>query len=163
MNIIFLDVDGVLNSEAKLIRLYNETHDMSLFNPMPFDEICLENLNILVRETNSKIVVTSTWRHTPELKERLIKALEDFNLDKEIIGYTPHIQDATRGAEINGFLSKINYKPHFIILDDNDDMENLLPYLIKIDSRVGLTDQNIEEGVLKLPKPRIKNNNEFER
>lgn len=163
MNIIFLDVDGVLNSEAKLIRLYNETHDMSLFNPVPFDEICLKNLEILVKSTNSKIVVTSTWRRTPELEERLIKALKDFNLDKEIIGYTPHIQDATRETEINEFLSKIDYKPHFIILDDSKDMDNLLPYLIKIDSRVGLTTQNIEEAILKLPKPHIKNSNEFER
>lgn len=163
MNIIFLDVDGVLNSEAKLIRIYNETHDMSLFNPIPFDEICLENLNTLVRETNSKLVVSSDWRKDPISRERLINELQKFNLDKEIIGYTPVIQDAPRSTEINKFLSNLNYKPYFIILDDSGDMDNLLPYLIKIDSRVGLTVKNIEEGILKLSKSYNKNDSDLER
>lgn len=163
MNIIFLDVDGVLNSEAKLIRIYNETHDMSLFNPIPFDEICLENLNTLVRETNSKLVVTSDWRKDPISTERLIKALKEFNLDKEIIGYTPVIQDVPRGTEINKFLLNLNYKPDFIILDDSKDMEDLLPYLIKTNARVGLTAQNVEEGIMKLNKSLSKESEELER
>ncbi len=85
------------------------------------------------------------------------------NLLYNIIGYTPVIKGATRGVEINKFLSNLNYKPNFIILDDDEDMDNLLPYLIKINARVGLTDQNVKDGIIKLNKLFIKENEDFER
>ena len=44
MNIIFLDVDGVLNSRIKLIELYKKTGKPHSGTNFPFDETCLENL-----------------------------------------------------------------------------------------------------------------------
>lgn len=162
MNIIFLDIDGVLNSEAKLNRLWNEFHDTSLFHPIPFDEIALENLNTLVRETNSKIVVTSTWRLSSHIND-LIVALKDYNLDTEIIGYTRFIENATRGTEINDFLSHLGYRPNFIILDDDEDMDDLLPFLIKTNPQLGLTIQNTKDAIARLNSSLIKENTDFER
>lgn len=66
MNLIFLDIDGVLNSHRKLKEVYNRTKKPhSLYN-YPFDEICLSNLKLLVETTNSKIVITSSWRKDEE-------------------------------------------------------------------------------------------------
>lgn len=47
MNIIFLDVDGVLNSVNKLIETYKRTHKPHSGYSYPFDEVCLENLQLL--------------------------------------------------------------------------------------------------------------------
>ena len=57
-NIIFLDIDGVLNS-----RLYYET--LNKPRTTRYDDICpqrLEWLNNLCKETNSVVVITSSWR-----------------------------------------------------------------------------------------------------
>ena len=62
MNIIFLDIDGVLNSHRKLIEVYKKTHKPHSGYNYPFDEICLNNLKDLFEKTNSKIVITSSWR-----------------------------------------------------------------------------------------------------
>ena len=49
MNIIFLDVDEVLNSINNLIEVYNKTHKSHSAYSYPFDENCLENLKLLVQ------------------------------------------------------------------------------------------------------------------
>lgn len=149
MKLIFLDVDGVLNSRNKLIREYNQTHKSYSGYSYPFDEICLENLKKLVEVTDSKLVITSTWRKDVEGRNTLLNALKDYRLDEKVIGYTP-ILGKTRGTEIKEFLSKLNYEPKFVILDDDTDMEDLLSHLIKVDSQVGLTSKNVEEAIKKL-------------
>ena len=72
MNIVFLDIDGVLNSRNKLIELYYKTGKPHSGTNYPFDEKCLENLKRLIEETNSKIVITSTWRKYEEDMKKLI-------------------------------------------------------------------------------------------
>lgn len=161
MNIIFLDVDGVLNSINKLIETYEKTHKPHSGYSYPFDEKCLQNLQLLVRETNSKLVITSTWRKDEEGRISLLNALKDYELDAKVIGYTPILQGKIRGIEISQFLSKLKEKPNFIILDDDSDMGELLPFLIKTDNRTGLTYENVQEAIMKLNKAKEKE--DFER
>lgn len=153
MNIIFLDIDGVLNSHRKLKEVYKKTHKPHSGYNYPFDELCLENLKTLVEATNSKIVITSTWRKDKEGREKLIQALKEYELDQRIIGYTP-ILNKTRGIEIKAYLSTLDHQPNFIILDDDTDTEELTEYLIKTNIQVGLTKENIEEAIIKLTKKR---------
>ena len=149
MNIIFLDVDGVLNSKNKLISVYNKTGKPHSGYNYPFDEKCLENLRILVQLTNSKLVVTSTWRMDDIGIKTLLNVLKTYNLDKEVIGYTPII-GSQRELEIKEFLSSLDNEPNFIILDDDADFNELLPYLVKTNSQTGLTTSNVENAVKKL-------------
>ena len=86
MNIIFLDIDGVLNSHRKLIEVYKKTHKPHSGYNYPFDEICLNNLKELVEKTNSKIVITSSWRKDEEGRNKIIQTLKDYSLDQYIIG-----------------------------------------------------------------------------
>lgn len=153
MNIIFLDIDGVLNSHRKLKEVYDKTHKPHSGYNYPFDELCLENLKTLVEATNSKIVITSTWRKDKEGREKLIQALKEYELDQRIIGYTP-ILHQKRGIEIKSYLDTLETQPNFIILDDDTDMESLIDYLIKTNIQVGLTKENIEEAIIKLTKKR---------
>ncbi len=161
MNIIFLDVDGVLNSINKLIEIYNTTHKSHSGYSYPFDEVCLSNLQLLVRETNSKLVVTSTWRKNKEGRCTLLNILKDYGLDKDVIGYTPILLNEKREMEIKKFLSTLSNKPNFIILDDDVDMEELLPFLIKTDKQTGLTYENVQDAIEKLNK--LQNKDDIER
>jgi len=148
MNIIFLDVDGVLNSVNKLIEVYNKTHKPhSLYN-YPFDERCLMNLQLLVRETNSKLVIISSWRKSIDGRSKLMRMLKEYNLEHEVIGFTSNLN--TKVEEIKEYLSKLDYSVNFIILDDKSNMEDLSPYLVNINSQVGLTEENVNEAILKL-------------
>lgn len=159
MNIIFLDVDGVLNSRNKLIEIYNKTYKPHSGYSYPFDEKCLQNLKLLVQETNSKIVITSTWRKDEEGRKTLFKALNEYELHNKVIGYTP-VLDQKREIEIKQFLINLKEKPNFVILDDDSDMGELIPFLIKINGQVGLTYENIQEAIIKLSKTKIKENEE---
>ena len=151
MNIIFLDVDGVLNSRNKLMEVYKKTHKPHSGYSYPFDERCLENLKLLVQETNSKIVITSTWRKDEEGIRTLLKTLNEYELDKYVIGYTP-ILNTPREIEIKDYLYQYKEQPNFIILDDDSDFDALIPYLIKTNGQVGLTCENVKDGIKKLTK-----------
>lgn len=63
MNIIFLDVDGVLNSPTYL-KYYCELTNTKGYSCQnyPFDPNCLKRLEVMVKKTDSKIVITSNWR-----------------------------------------------------------------------------------------------------
>ena len=63
MKVIFLDIDGVLNTERKALQAYEgkcESHDE--FGRM-FDEESLCWLNKIIDETGAEIVISSSWRN----------------------------------------------------------------------------------------------------
>lgn len=151
MNIIFLDVDGVLNSIDHAKKVCEETLRAHSGYEYPFDPECLERLQRLVEKTDARIVITSTWRKTEEGKRVLQNILEQYDLANRVIGYTP-ILNTKRGEEIKSFLETLNVEASYIILDDDDDMEELTPYLILTNMKTGLTEEKMTEGMQKLKK-----------
>ena len=69
MKVLFLDVDGVLNS----------TED--LFDDRAISPRKLEILKTIINATGAKIVLTSTWRCFPNTLSAVIEALESVNLN----------------------------------------------------------------------------------
>lgn len=151
MKIIFLDVDGVLNSEEDILKagigkgLYDEISDDKL-----------KRLKKLVGSTNAKIVVSSTWRigcarsgDKSFYGEKLFKSLEDklASVGLEILDITPVINKPMikRGDEIRQWLQTTKYDiESFVILDDDSDMcEFTGTNLVKTSNKVGLTDADI--------------------
>ena len=67
MRIIFLDIDGVLNSEEwfdseeYISNKYIEINGMSCNNEI--NEEFVKNLKDIVEHTGAEIVLCSTWRH----------------------------------------------------------------------------------------------------
>ena len=55
MKVIFLDVDGVLNSQSLFERCGEEL--------VPIDEENIQYLKAIVDATNAKIVLSSSWRY----------------------------------------------------------------------------------------------------
>jgi len=156
--IIFLDIDGVLNSEVDF-NSYTEEEKRRYY------DIALRPLKLLddlVDETKAKIVISSTWRksrHTSTLNEVLLKEITDvdrirmifkkrgFKNYKSIVSRTPVLKGEGI-VEIRYWImhnEKIINCDHYdfnsyIIFDDDSDMlfwqkDNFF----KVDGYVGLT------------------------
>lgn len=129
--IIFLDFDGVLNSQLFYKRMIQETGKRQ---SRDLDEIAIGYLNGLT-EAGAKVVVSSTWRHGRSM-EKLQEILEQFGFKGEVIGRTPHLRIGEDGDCIlrgNEILSWIKDSKHivgaeyheykrYVIFDDDSDM-----------------------------------------
>lgn len=106
MKVIFLDVDGVLNDW--------DTPALSDYHW--YRKSCMENLQLLVRNTNAKIVVSSTWKYSEKLLNKLAKVLEEYGL--KIHDVTPDLDD--KPSEINAYLKAHPEVENYVVLDDDD-------------------------------------------
>lgn len=98
MKIIFLDIDGVLNTGAStLYNLREFPEDSSRENRAKFDPMACSNLNYLLETfPESKIVISSTWRKLKSLDElKEIFRMNKIHPDK-IIGVTPSLGDRVK-------------------------------------------------------------------
>lgn len=151
MNAIFLDVDGVLNSINKLKEVYNKTKKAHSGYNYPFGENAIENLKEIVEKTNSKIIITSTWRKNRIGKMILLKKLKEYGIDDKVVGYTNIIND-NREEEIKEYLRRNPNIKNFIIIDDSSKLIDLIDRLVKTDVFYGLTKENKDEAIKKLEK-----------
>ena len=131
MKVLFLDIDGVLNSHVTRATYGNEYIDPNI----------LYNLNCAIVDTDCKVVISSSWKAFLPL-ELVIKILTNAGLEEDtIIGATPNLsyEFYNRGDEIQQWLD--NHKvDSFAILDDDCDMsENLSKYLVRTDPHKGMS------------------------
>ncbi len=112
--ILFLDIDGVMNTTDSILR-HQSNH---IFTPESIR--CLEKI---VAETGCKIVISSTWREEDQWKI-LPQVFTDNGLAlmlDQIIDRTPILpaeDGATREDEIDCWLAEKNYVGSYAILDD---------------------------------------------
>ena len=164
--VIFLDVDGVLNS------------DRTLYEDISLEDDLILNLKELVHKTKAKIILSSSWRLSTEAVATLMDKLDKFGLvisgmtcDGVDLNWLEKYEfDATkkyldtkfdydenkqikithdRGAEIFKWLCDHD-DCTYIILDD--DIEDIKPYfnesvIIKTSYKTGLTKENIEKAM----------------
>lgn len=132
MKIIFLDFDGVLNTEIYQSHFFHLCKEMEMkrvdakllkrliirdeFGDI-FDPVAVKNLSWIVEATDSKIVVSSSWRSMGLQKLKLMWEMRD--LPGEIIDITPTF-GTVRGEEVMDWL-KMNDYDDYIIIDDNTD------------------------------------------
>ncbi len=144
VKIIFLDVDGVLINRASLLQ------KKGFDNP---DPNCVERLNKVLERTGAMIVLSSCWRIGRTVIE-CRDLMSQFGVTKgKLIDRTPVNHDWIRGQEIAAWITE--YEKHrdvdkFIILDDDSDMGDLLPYLVKCKFELGLTDEVTDECIKRL-------------
>lgn len=137
--IIFLDVDGVIN-----------TINQDFNNGIPFDINALNNLKFLVDQTDSYIVITSEYRHNIKQLRQVYDALDSVGLGQRLIGKTKRIETkngnatyADRGLEIENYLSS-NDCDNFVIIDDIKwDLERFEDKLIWTHCDKGLTEDDV--------------------
>jgi len=128
MKILFLDVDGVLNS-YKTGGMY------------ALKKNCLRRLQKIVEETGCEIVLSSTWRKDEYALRRLKRVLAYRGV--KIKDTTPNL-GGIRGGEINWWFEMNNLKPitfrYAIVDDDSDMLDEQLPHFFQTDPEYGLTD-----------------------
>lgn len=126
MKAIFLDVDGVLNSDEYFDSV-SDSDDDSIENEIDMDKIKL--LKEAVDLTDAQVVLSSSWRYT-----RKAQSLRELLIENSIVtDVTPFLQNK-RGLEIKSWLKNNPDVDDFVILDDEvfdsyDDF--LLSKLIK--------------------------------
>lgn len=106
MKVLFLDVDGVLNS-------INTTSFKN--NPWPTDPYMCFLVGKIQLDTDCAIVVSSSWRHHPEGMELLRKRFNNV-IDKT------GSDGRCRGDEIQAWLDQHPEVTAYAILDDDADM-----------------------------------------
>lgn len=147
MKIIFLDIDGVLNSKKSLENF------KSLWQLSPDN---ISQLNKIIEATGAKIVISSSWRHRREISSELESYLnDDCGIKGEIIGRTPVVGfSRRRGCEIATWLEEWQGESieDFVILDDGSDMEPLIERLCQTSFDTGLTEQEADKAIKMLNK-----------
>ena len=132
MKVIFLYVDGVLNTENTFERIHNEWKNTGIRN-VELDEFRIEILSKIVERTSAKIVLSSTWRLgfkkendklIPSKKEtiELVRLLNKYNLN--IYDITSNIN--WREDAINEWISRHSDIESFVVIDD--DIKDLMTF-----------------------------------
>lgn len=148
MKVIFLDIDGVLNSIS-----YDRVRTDEDGN---IDKTRLVLVKELVDKTGAKIVLSSSWRdhweknteYLDEEGKKLISVFAEAGL--EIYGKTPKIGYLERSEEIRLWLKENPNVTHFVALDDHGynwgDME---PFLVQTNYRIGraLEEKHIKKAI----------------
>ena len=171
--IVFLGIDGVLNSEKWFDKCFNN------------DDVCnsdidTDAINRLIKfldDTNTKIVLSSSWRSL-NIKSTISKfSTPNYKLLKKlipyIIGVTPRFyKHRKRGNKISYWMNMLsidygalvkhgcllenveiskNYR--YVIVDDSSDMLRGQNF-VQTDFQTGLTDEDVNEmkAFLEIPK-----------
>lgn len=150
MKVIFVDVDGVLNSDDFID---------SVKGSQDIDIKTILLLKRAVEETGAKIVMDTSFRYTKSfsnVKEMLLQ--NGIMFDK-----TPFI-DNERGKEIKQYLAEHKDIEDYILLDDvifPDFDDELLSHLIKMDDTnsrgigKGLQEKDIEEIIRRFGRKKV--------
>lgn len=118
--ILFLDIDGVLNSRRSLVAFDSYPHSFGAADMEFFDKVAIALVRRLCEVTNCSVVLSSDWRYDGECG-----AHEAANgLDLPIIDVTPMLLQSSRGQEIAAWLSEHPDVTTYAIVDD---MATMLP------------------------------------
>jgi len=138
LKIIFLDIDGVLNS-AKYYKMVDRTKkDWNRFNPL-----AVEMIRRLLEEFKASIVISSTWRYglVKELKKELNKSGLIKYLHKD--WKTPQTYPSHRGEEICLWLDNHPEATDYVIIDDDENiLEEQKNLFIRTDIKEGMTEEH---------------------
>lgn len=128
---LFLDIDGVLNSErsvaayGKLTHANRVKHDMVAGKPLEpmWDDLSVKLLRVAQEAIGFKIIMSSTWR--------LSFAIQDFHTIFDVYGWDTRgiiigktgAERAIRGQQIKNWLQVHGKFPYtYCIIDDDSDM-----------------------------------------
>ena len=145
MKVVFLDIDGVLNCAATFTS--NETRMLGRYF---LDPAMLARLDRIVDATGARIVISSCWRigDGGQGVARILAAAGLRHADA-VVGETSRL-GGERGLEIADWMKPRWDVEAFVILDDDNDMGQLTPHLVKTSWLEGLQDQHVEWAIATL-------------
>jgi hypothetical protein len=158
--VIFLDIDGVLNTKWWYTQMNRNTPKDKY--GYAFDPNAVSNLKKILDQTGADIVISSSWKSFgySELEEMW----EERGLPGKLIGITPNsVSDemllnadldnmelfSIRGMEIKEWLDKHGRNvSHYVIIDDMDNfLPDQQPYFVQTNPEVGITKEDIDMAI----------------
>lgn len=136
--VLFLDIDGVLNSRRTAHAFGGYPHSPGSIGQ--FDAVAVALVRRVCKETGARICLSSTWRLGRDWKD--LRG----TLELPITHRTPRINNAKRGEEIKAWIEEYG-RPvaKWAILDDDTDMlPEQLPHFVQTCPTNGLTFDNYE-------------------
>lgn len=141
MNILFLDVDGVLNCQT----FYKERSHKDI----EIDTWRISLLNTLCKDNDIQVVISASMRKSHDLEE-LREFFKSYGATFNIIGLTPTLRfpEACRGNEIALWIKDnqelldekyYNFRSYVILDDDSDMLYKQRNHLFLCDNYSGLT------------------------
>lgn len=166
--VLFLDIDGVLDTERHHEYSYKNGIDNSDEYGYLFDAVAVKNLERIVNETGADIVISSSWKYSG--LSTLLDMWSERGLPGRVIDITPDTEsdDFLLNADLENmdFLSCKGYEigewltAHgknvcsYAILDDEQEM---LPeqqnYFVQTNPTVGITEEDAEKAIAILKNP----------
>lgn len=139
-NVIFLDMDGVMNSLRSLS--FGELVDME----------CARHVRRIPNHADADIVLSSAWRignNTHTIREMLYP----MGLYRVIGRTCDNIGKYNRGEEIQAWIDEFGC-PNYVILDDSEDMTpyQVEHHFINTDGLVGMTEQDSTRAIREIFK-----------
>ena len=162
MKILFLDIDGVINSDEYADEYHKYKLGLQGYH-IWVDPKAVERVRRLCEETGAKIILSSSWR-----RHRLDVTLEDLKqysgmepLLPYMIGVTPGYIRRNRGQEIDDTFKEWNHhikmgridkqyenepvERYAIVDDDNDMLDKQLDHFVQTDWKYGITDEDVDK------------------
>ena len=151
MKVIFLDIDGVLNSRAWFER-HGRERGLGHLEPS-----ACARVQRLCDETGAALVISSTWRliHKRAVIGDMFRARD---LTATILGMTAALHTA-RGHEIQAWLDAspaiagLGAVDGMVILDDDAEMVHLAPWHVKTHVEHGFTERDLSHAAEVLSRP----------
>jgi hypothetical protein len=141
--ILFLDIDGVLNSHEFCRRVPQR-------GIIGIDPLAVAHLQRIVDETNCSLVLSSTWRKLHMMSEMRDKlATAGMKRPVPLVDKTPDLGDDTsrgRGLEVNAWLNRTGFRGRYVCLDDDHDFLPGQP-LVRTHFEFGLTSEIADQCI----------------
>lgn len=172
MKVLFLDIDGVLNSQNwfgymqyciknnmynRVMNFVDNPDEYIEYKMTMLDDRAIANLNRIVDETGCKVVLSSSWRclWNPTENNKMLEALKLKGFKYDFYGMTPRIPQKDfgqeRGIEIQTWMDKElenNEIESFVILDDDNDMlPEQMNNFILVNNQYGLSDIDVFKAI----------------
>lgn len=167
MKILFLDIDGVLNSQRSFAAFQHRekrnlpsAKDSQLayfykITTRTLDKVAVGLVNRVVKETGAKVVLTSTHRKHFLKRDGVHEEfcildiqiyLKALGLKIDMIDATPVTARGHRGTEIKQWLdSRKDVEAYAIIDDDSDMLQEQLPFFVKTPGSDGMSFENYRD------------------
>lgn len=159
MKVIFLDFDGVLNSQGSFVledRIRKDNVRRQGVKGKVNESlchVCTSNFQLVLDQyPEAKVVLSTTWRTMFSI-EWLKEKLASYHVDSSrVIGVTPQHWGDRRGQEIQDWLDEHPEVKHYIVIDDNDWGISPLhgDRFVKTTWESGMTFQHAVEAIEKL-------------
>lgn len=146
-SIIYLDFDGVLNTEQYQARLaMDEKPNKDAWGPL-FDPLAVGNLRKIIESTGTEIVISSSWRYIHRLGS-LRMMWEVRELPIEILDTLPcGATYISRGEDIECWLHQ-HGRPNYVIIDDLCDFyPSQCDRYVEINPIIGIIEANVERVI----------------